>query len=47
MCHLQAQAWHIDHLDQKQRELNWKTIRGIAAIMHEFPFVVCHALTPQ
>lgn len=37
----QAQAWNIDHLDTKQRENNWKTIRGIAAIMREFPDVVC------
>tara|TARA_B110001452_G_scaffold199608_1_gene169549 strand:+ start:43 stop:630 length:588 start_codon:yes stop_codon:yes gene_type:complete len=36
-----AQAWAIDHLDAAKREANWETIRGVAAILKEYPDLHC------
>ena len=39
--HNVEQAWSIDHLDATKRGKNWATIRGIAAILKEYPDLKC------
>ena len=39
--HRVEQAWSIDHLDATRRGKNWATIRGVAAILKQYPDVKC------
>ena len=39
--HRVEQAWSIDHLDATKRGKNWATIRGVAAILKQYPDVKC------